>query len=130
MYIRCSLLLHVSAAHGPSSGNIYYLGVHCTVHFVFCTYRHIAVIIVNLFHRIFLSYFSPQPFQCSFLVSFTCICFSAVCSCTLYTYISVSNATYLVLLLSLYVPALYGHYQVHVYIAKIVPLYVKITYCV
>jgi hypothetical protein len=30
--------------------------------------------------------------------------------------------------LSLHVSAVYGHHQAHVYLAKIFPLYVKITY--
>jgi hypothetical protein len=48
-------LLHVSATHGPSSGNIYYLGNHCTVHFVLSIIRHIVV--VNLLCRIFSTIF-------------------------------------------------------------------------
>jgi hypothetical protein len=36
-----SLLLHVSATHGPSLGNFCYWGDHCTVRFVFCALRHI-----------------------------------------------------------------------------------------
>jgi hypothetical protein len=83
MYTRWPLLLHVSAAHGPSSGNTYYLRNHCTVHFVFCTYERIVGILVNLFGRIFLPFFFQQPFQCSSLLSFTCVYFSAVCSCDL-----------------------------------------------
>jgi hypothetical protein len=49
-------------------------GDHCTVRFVFCTYRHIVVIAVNLVYRIFLSYFSQQPFQCSFIFSVVHVC--------------------------------------------------------
>jgi hypothetical protein len=84
MYICCSLLLHVSAAYGPSLGNTW---GDCTVQFVSCTYRHIVVVVVvvvvvNLLYRIFSSYFTHQPFQCSSLVSFTCVCFGAVCSYT------------------------------------------------
>jgi hypothetical protein len=45
-------------------------GDHCTVHFVFCTCRHIVV--VNLFYRMFLSYFLSShfsvPFWCRSLV--------------------------------------------------------------
>jgi hypothetical protein len=41
LYIHSSLL-HVSATHGPSSGNTFcYWGDHCTAHFVFCALRHI-----------------------------------------------------------------------------------------
>jgi hypothetical protein len=66
MYICCSLLLHVSAAHGPSSGNTHYFGrpLHCAlVHFVFCTYRHIVVIVLNLFYRIFYPIFVSSRFS-------------------------------------------------------------------
>jgi hypothetical protein len=52
MYIYCSLPLHVSAAHGPSSGKTY------------CLRRSL--------HRT----------HCSFSVSFTFVYFSTVCSCT------------------------------------------------
>jgi hypothetical protein len=48
IYIH-SLLLHVSATHGPSSGNLYYWGDHCTVHFVFCALRHIVVLLLISF---------------------------------------------------------------------------------
>jgi hypothetical protein len=41
-------------------------GDHCTIYFVFCTYRHIVVIVVNLFYRIFLSYFLSSYFIVSF----------------------------------------------------------------
>jgi hypothetical protein len=63
-------LLYVSATHGPSSGNTYYLGrpLHCTL----CpsTLRHVVVVVddddddddddvvVNSLHRIFSSYLS------------------------------------------------------------------------
>jgi hypothetical protein len=52
-----SLLLHVSATHGPSPGNFYYWGDHCTVHFVFCALRHVIVFVVSFFSTIFPSYF-------------------------------------------------------------------------
>jgi hypothetical protein len=63
MYIFCSLLLHVSAAHGPPSGNIYYLGrqLNCTI-LVFCSYRRIVFIVVNFIYRIFLPYFLSRHF--------------------------------------------------------------------
>jgi hypothetical protein len=49
--VHSLFLLHVSAAHGPSSGNTYYLGrpLHCT-HFL-STLRHI-VVVVSLLGRI------------------------------------------------------------------------------
>jgi hypothetical protein len=56
-------LLHVSATHGPSSGNIYYWGDHCTGHFVVCALRHIVVFVVNLFPRIYPSYLFWRLFQ-------------------------------------------------------------------
>jgi hypothetical protein len=62
MYIRCSCYmfrLHM----GYHQATLIIWGDHCTVHFVFCAYMHIVVIAVNLLYRIFLSYFSQQPFQ-------------------------------------------------------------------
>ena len=51
-----SLLLHVSARHGPLSGSIWYWGDHGTVHFVFCALKHVFVF--WSFCRIFLSFLS------------------------------------------------------------------------
>jgi hypothetical protein len=89
MYICCSLLLHILAAHGPSSGNAYYLErqLHCTylltelrhswvcslsrtsptaLYTYFYTDRYIVFIVVNMFYRIFLSYILDSYFSVTF----------------------------------------------------------------
>jgi hypothetical protein len=90
-----ALLLHVSATHRPSSGNICYWGDHCTVHFVFCALRHIVVVAVNFLPRIFPSYLFDCYFSLFYIVYFCCVCFSAVFPCTntenIQTYIQVSS---------------------------------------
>jgi hypothetical protein len=72
-------LLHVSATHGLSSGNIYYWGDHCTVHFVFCTLRHINFfVVVNFICRIYPLYLFGGYFSL-FLMLFTLLCMLCCC---------------------------------------------------
>jgi hypothetical protein len=62
MYICYSLLLHVSTENGPSSDNTYHLGNPLHTHFVFCTYRHIFVIVaINNNYYIYFSVFYRPP---------------------------------------------------------------------